>query len=1706
MTAFFGAARRAAWLPLFALGIISPALAAPPPPAALAPALGQGVLAAPLVAWGTPASGETGSAARAIAAYRADGAGLETAALEQFAAAHPRSVYSVSLWLDIGLAHAHAGDYAGAISALNRSLAAAGPAGKLGYSAKEAVVDQTLAALLTLQTGLGHPEQLAALLADPRVTADGGVLVGPALNARRSLWEMRHDPAHSYLCGVVALGRMLAAEDPKILQRGPFNDVTSRPDGLTLADLQRVAGAAGEKVDVVRVAASAPIPVPSVMHWRLGHYVTIVAARPGGYLVSDPSLGDKTISRAVLEANGSGFFVVPAGEVAARKTGWRLASAEESEKIRGGGYTNGPDGSRTGCDCGDNGGDDAGDDGSDDGDDGVAAGNGGGGDGVGDSGDEDADDAMTTGDAEATGADGGDDGQSQQGQMMMDPSEDNTFTTGGGGSAGAAGGQAPSSTGGMPHYSFDLMTASVRIDDNPVGYHPPVGPDGEFQLSYNERDVSLPATPTFGNLGPQWSDGWLYYVQDDPRNPGSSVTLTTGGGGYMIYAGYNGGTGAFAPEEQDGAVLTRITTGTGTEYTRVFPDGAKEIFAASDGAASYPRHIFITELEDRLGNTQSFGYDSSNRLITVTDALGQVTTLQYSNTAFPLLVTSVTDPFGRVARIGYDSSGRLNSLTDAMGMTSTFTYNAAYTLPSTFIATMTTPYGSTSFNGSFSNATSYWATATDPLGNTERDEFEQNLAYPQFSEANTPNMGSTSLFNEYLNGRDTYYWDKATYAKITDKSTLATSNYNVSDYEKAVVYHWQHQGGYGGNGITSSVLESALYPLERNLQNTAYTSRVWYAHPGEDGSTGFTGSFDKPDQIARTLPDGSTELTDINYNAQDNIASTIDPMGRKTTYSYAKNGIDVTQVRKSGSGGGAGDLVASYTYNGRHEPLTVTDAAGSTTTLTYNGRGQVKTSTNALGQKTTYNYNGGYLTSIIDANGKTVVSYTYDNIGRIETETDSQGYTLAYGYDNLDRLTQISYPDGTTTRYKYNRLDIARVTDRLGRVTSFTYDANRSLTSVTDALGRTTKYGYDPDGRLIALTDAMGQKTTWVRDLEGRVTAKNYADGTSVTYAYDVASRLISRTDAMGQVTSYTYDKDGRLAGISYSNTKNPTPSVSFTWDNVYQRIDSMSDGTGTTTFSYVPAGTSGALQLAGEVGPAGALATYAFTYDALGRVSQLTVDGTVLDAASYDAIGRDVSHVTPLGQINTAYLGETAQISTVTNLGQTVSGGAGVATYSYLPNTGDRRLSGISFNAAPASNETLTSDDADRFLSRLDGTGKNETYTYDAADRLTAGSVTAPTPAYTETYGYNSADFITAKSGEPTAADNWAASNTGTVNQIGTLTPSGGAGRTYTYDANGNVLSDGVRSYTWDAENRLLSITEISTGHVSSFTYDGLSRRVSISETSGGTTTATGYLWCGDTICSAYSGGITTDFYQPEGELRHSNGVTTDYYYETDHLGTVTAMTGNTGATLGTLTTDAYGLPLSSSGTLPTFAYAGMLLHQPTSSLPPLYLTQGRAYDPYTGRWLSRDPGGEDEGADLYEYVNAQPVDLTDLAGLAPRYGLKGQPIAGTGRMYRPIIKTGIGPVHFGNRIIVNGRVQDVLGVRRRPGARLSIGTERIPRIGFIIAPGPFDVEEVDVPEPDDPELDIPSVDVPYEDVDPDDSGDVSPDDDDDDDDDSGC
>src|SRR5262249_33716117 len=54
--------------------------------------------------------------------------------------------------------------------------------------------------------------------------------------------------------------------------------------------------------------------------------------------------------------------------------------------------------------------------------------------------------------------------------------------------------------------------------------------------------------------------------------------------------------------------------------------------------------------------------------------------------------------------------------------------------------------------------------------------------------------------------------------------------------------------------------------------------------------------------------------------------------------------------------------------------------------------------------------------------------------------------------------------------------------------------------------------------------------------------------------------------------------------------------------------------------------------------------------------------------------------------------------------------------------------------------------------------------------------------------------------------------------------------GTTLSYDLNGNLSNDGMRTLSWDAQNRLIGITGVAT-----FTYDSVGRRQSV--TQGATT-----------------------------------------------------------------------------------------------------------------------------------------------------------------------------------------------------------------------------------------------------------------------------
>ena len=379
-----------------------------------------------------------------------------------------------------------------------------------------------------------------------------------------------------------------------------------------------------------------------------------------------------------------------------------------------------------------------------------------------------------------------------------------------------------------------------------------------------------------------------------------------------------------------------------------------------------------------------------------------------------------------------------------------------------------------------------------------------------------------------------------------------------------------------------------------------------------------------------------------------------------------------------------------------HNLLSYKDAAGQTTFYTYNSAGQLLTVTDALGEKTGYAYDSfGRLTTITNAYGKKAASYTYDKYGNVASFTDADGWTVQYEYDNGDRLTKATYPDKTTELYGYHNLDLVSYTDRQKNHWAYAYDPDRRLTSVADPLGHKTIYTYYEDGTVKSVKDPNGLTTSWDIDLEGRTTAEVYPDGTETTYTYENATnRLLSETDPNGQTKYYQYTVDDRLAAIIYAGALNPTPNVYFTYDQTFPRLASVTDGTGTTTYSYVPVGQLGALQLQEESGPL-PNGTTGYKYDRLGRVVGRSVGGASPETFQYDKIDRLVGHTDALGSFALSYLGETHQPS------QRLGPASVSTTWTYSGNSGDRRLASI-VNASSVKGER-------QFDYRDDGRGSDQ-------------------------------------------------------------------------------------------------------------------------------------------------------------------------------------------------------------------------------------------------------------------------------------------------------------------------------------------------------------------------------------------------------------
>ncbi len=1334
----------------------------------------------PLVPVGGRASAEEDKAlSQALADYRQGGAGEDVSAIAGFLERHPRSVWRASLLMNLGLVHRRTGYF-------SRALADWEEAWQLAKDETDlearAVADRAVGELADLSARLGLDERLESLLEE----LNGRAVRGPATEritaAREGLWQMRHQPEDSFRCGPYALSHLGRADGASDAASRKILETRTSPKGMSLTQLGELAGRLKMNYRLARREPGARVPVPAIVHWKVGHYGALVGEKNERYLLKDPTLsaqagGEGWVGRGALDSEASGYFLIRQGPL---PPGWNSVTGKEAESVWGRGFTT---------------------------------------------------------------------GQNPDGNGPNDPK-------GGGGGCG------PGDR--MASYSVHLMLVSLYIEDAPVGYTPPRGPDVQFKVSYSQREAHQPATFSYSNLGPKWTFDWLSYVTDDPQNPSANANLYNRGGGTETYGGFDATTQTYAPQLMNGAVLRRTSPG---RYERRMPDGSIEIFDRSDGATSFPRKIFMTRIADRAGNALDLTYDASLRLVSATDALGQVTTVSYELPGDPLKITRVTDPFGRFATFDYNPDLQLSRITDVAGIVSEFNYDAG-----DFVRALTTPYGTTTFAKGEQDTTRFLQ-ATDPLGDTERVEFRQGAPGIIDHEQSAP-QGITT-YNLFLHARNTFYWDKKAWHDFP------------GDYTKAIVFHWLHDAN---ESLTGRVLESIKRPFE---------NRVWYYYPGQSRA-GFIDrtTLAHPSKIARVLDDGTTQLYQFEYNRRGQVTRAIDPSGREISSAYSFNGLDLLEVAQTRVP--SPELLASFTYNSQHLPLTATDASGQMTRLGYNSFGQVQTVTNARGERTTFTYDdSGYLLTVDGPVAGSTTRFAYDGFGRVQTATDSEGYTLAFDYDALDRLTQVTYPDATTRRTIYNRLDPVRSIDRLGRETIRTFNALRQHVAIEDPLHRITGLEWCRCGSLERIIDPLGRPTTWNHDIGGRVTSKVFADGGEIGFTYETTtSRVREMNDAEGQTRQYTYYADNNLRQIAYLGGPVPTPSVSFTYDPDFNRVLTMDDGTGRTTYRYNPITKSsilGAGRLASETGPL-PNSTIAYEYDELGRIVRRAVNG-VAQSTFYDALGRVAQVDNPLGSFVFGYLNTTNRVSSISYPnGQRT-------TLNYYDNLQDQRLAEIQYL-----------DPVSAVLSKLN-------YGYDAEGRIRQWTrQTDGQPSATYQLDYDEADQLLAATPQELGSSRFV----------------------YVYDLAGNRLSEQIDDdLTTASYNDLNQLVGRQVANLpdpdpvirrSEVTRDGLGRPVRIVERENDVVvTDKRFVFCGREICEERdsTGATVVKRFYPEGmQLGVDN-----YFYTRDHLRSVRELTDVQGVVRARYDYDPFGRRAKIGGDLEALRCQSRPVGQPRSN-----------------------------------------------------------------------------------------------------------------------------------------------------------------------------
>jgi RHS repeat-associated protein len=845
----------------------------------------------------------------------------------------------------------------------------------------------------------------------------------------------------------------------------------------------------------------------------------------------------------------------------------------------------------------------------------------------------------------------------------------------------------------------------------------------------------------------------------------------------------------------------------------------------------------------------------------------------------------------------------------------------------------------------------------------------------------------------------------------------------------------------------------ALSVQDANLNTTTYNYTDNYTTDDGSPPSGYTTNAFVT-KITRPATNGVSHITTFQYGFNDGkLRLTTDENNQQTKYCYWTGGcsnssfdpfVRLTQISYPDGG------KSNFTYNDSpynsstpSPSMTTTKAMTASTNLTslvaYDGLGHTVRSV---------------LTSDPDCSTGDRTDTVYDGLGRVYTAsnpycttTDSTYGLTTYLYDALGRTTQVTHPDGATilTTYTNRATEVQdegngtqRVTrisqsDALGHMLSlcevasgpFVVPAGDSTSSLIgsggapvacgqdiSANGFLTTYQYDALGNLLQVNQSGINARTFAYDSLSRLlTASNPESGT-ISYAYDPNGNLLTKTaPAPNQTgsatvtTTFQYDQLNRLTQKSYSDGTTPTASYAYDVPNsnfgcggsptyVIGRLTGASNGW-PYCYQYDQMGRLSWKDI--RMNPGNELGYFSYSYDLMGNLTTDTAGYGYRDVSyGYNTAGRLISVINndpstdnPANSFSITGTGSDTHYNAFGGLIANTLGDGEAESYSY-----DNRLRLKSYTATINSPNyyntpiTLYSFTINSFapdsdvLSANDSVNGNWTYSYDPFNRLVGANLNNGASVYSYVY-----DRFGNRWQQNGPTNTFIATYTGN-NQNNPQNNNRIDG--YTHDAAGNIMSDGLHGYTYDAENRMI---KVDGGSTATYVYDVDGHRVQKITTTGNYSDPAGTWYFSYDQSGRFVLESNSNFTFVRGHI----------YAGGRHLASVGGwMTFNHSDWVGTERFRTYmnNIPYQTESC--TSLPFGDGLNCVGSDVDPLHFT-GKERDAATGldnfgarynsssfgRFMSPDPdnasaSNEDPQAwNPYAYVRNDPVNLTDPSGM---------------------------------------------------------------------------------------------------------------------------